>query len=121
MIVHIRKDPYDIYIGRAGCGQDGYFGNPVIKGIVCPICKEIHHTPKSTLPCFKMYFLNRVETDPLFRLKALGLRGMRLGCFCAPKGGFKPDALHICHGQIIMEWVDQQPEQTFDMEGLEWD
>lgn len=27
-VVNIRKEAYDVYIGRAGKGQDGYFGNP---------------------------------------------------------------------------------------------
>ncbi len=27
-VVNIRKKAYDVYIGRAGKGQDGYFGNP---------------------------------------------------------------------------------------------
>ena len=27
-VVNIRKEHYDQYIGRAGRGEDGYFGNP---------------------------------------------------------------------------------------------
>lgn len=27
-VVNIRKDDNDVYIGRAGKGQEGYFGNP---------------------------------------------------------------------------------------------
>ena len=27
-VVNIREEDYDVYIGRAGRGMDGYFGNP---------------------------------------------------------------------------------------------
>ena len=27
-VVNLFKNKYDVYIGRAGKGQDGYFGNP---------------------------------------------------------------------------------------------
>lgn len=27
-VVNIRKDDYDVYIGRAGKGEVGYYGNP---------------------------------------------------------------------------------------------
>ena len=27
-VVNIRKETCDVYIGRAGYGKDGYFGNP---------------------------------------------------------------------------------------------
>lgn len=27
-VVNIRKESCDVYIGRAGQGKDGYFGNP---------------------------------------------------------------------------------------------
>lgn len=28
VVVNINKESFDVYIGRAGRGQDGYFGNP---------------------------------------------------------------------------------------------
>ena len=32
VVVNIKKEPFDVYIGRAGRGQDGYFGNPFRMG-----------------------------------------------------------------------------------------
>ena len=29
-VVNIKEEKYDVYIGRAGRGQDGYFGNPFV-------------------------------------------------------------------------------------------
>ena len=32
VVVNIYKEQFDVYIGRAGRGQDGYFGNPFCMG-----------------------------------------------------------------------------------------
>jgi hypothetical protein len=32
VVVNLNKEPFDVYIGRAGRGQDGYFGNPFRMG-----------------------------------------------------------------------------------------
>jgi uncharacterized protein DUF4326 len=32
VVVNIYKEQFDVYIGRAGRGQDGYFGNPFRMG-----------------------------------------------------------------------------------------
>ena len=75
-VVNINKESYDIYIGRAGRGQDGYIGNPVrlergaLKG--------------STLEAYKTYFMNRLDNDPQFKQKVHELKGKTLGCFCKP-------------------------------------
>lgn len=84
------KEDFDVYIGRAGHGYDGYFGNPNSQG-----------SREDKLKLFKKYFYNRVKTDPEFRRRVLQLKGKRLGCFCSPKP---------CHGDIIAEYVNRQPE-----------
>jgi len=38
VVVNINKEPFDIYIGRAGRGEDGYFGNPFRIG--CGMSRE---------------------------------------------------------------------------------
>lgn len=76
---------YDVYIGRAGHGEDGYFGNP-FRGL-------------DAVPQFKSWFLNRVATDAVYRSRVLALMGKRLGCFCYPK--------QPCHGDVIARWVDE--------------
>lgn len=88
-VVNLRREAYDIYIGRAGHGHDGFFGNPFT-------LKE--HRQKA-LELFKDYFEQRVETDDAFRARAMELHGKRLGCFCKPGP---------CHGDIIARWVDDQ-------------
>lgn len=88
-VVNIRKEDYDVYIGRVGKGQDGYFGNP--------IRLNPGETRGSTLEKFKEYFYNRLQTDLQFKERIEALKGMTLGCFCKP---------NPCHGDIIKEYLD---------------
>ena len=100
-VVNIRLDAYDVYIGRAGRGEDGYFGNPFWLG------RE--EARGATIARFKEYFLERVEKDAVFRARVLALRGKKLGCFCKGRAG--PGINVPCHGDVIAEWVDAQPAQ----------
>ena len=95
-VVNLRTEEFDVYIGRAGHGYDGTFGNPIKRGVDGPL--------GSTLPAFETYFLERVDRDPVFRQRVLELKGKRLGCFCPPK--------KLCHGNIIVRWLDGDPEHT---------
>jgi len=99
-VVNLRENLYDIYIGRAGHGEGGYFGNPIRVGQPCGKCGNIHHDAGSTLLCYKRYFDARIENDPEFRTRILELQGKRLGCFCKPKP---------CHGDVIKEYLDSMP------------
>lgn len=84
--------PYDIYIGRAGHGQDGYFGNPF---------KLRPDEPRgTTLQRYREYFQSRLGTDAEFARRILELKGKTLGCFCKP---------HACHGDIIAEYLNNLP------------
>lgn len=103
-VVNIYKDPYDVYIGRAGKGQDGYYGNPVTINKTCPICGGIHKDRGSTLPCYEIYFKKRIESDSEFKERILSLEGKRLGCFCRSPND---PPTKICHGLIIAEWIKQ--------------
>lgn len=91
VVVNMRTEDHDVYIGRKGRGWSGYFGNPF---------RRSSNEPRgATIQKFRAYFLERVETDPEFKARALALRGQRLGCFCKP---------NPCHGDVIAEWVNSQ-------------
>lgn len=108
-VVNLRRAPYDVYIGRAGKGLDGYFGNPHVVGQCCTRCKTTHSTGASTLPCFTLYFQRRIGTDAEFRARVLALRGKVLGCFCHP---------NPCHGNVIAAFLNRSLE---DIEiDIEW-
>lgn len=93
-VVNLYKEPYDVYIGRAGKGKDGYFGNPVSKNKPCPKCKEIHVDNGETLECYRDYLRFKINNDAEFKRRFLELDGKTLGCFCKPKA---------CHGDIMIE------------------
>ena len=100
-VVNIRKEKYDVYIGRAGKGQDGRFGNPVIIGKICPECNKIHTSGRATLPCYKKYLWRKLNSDTDFKAQVKALNGKTLGCFCKPKP---------CHGDVLakaIEWLNQ--------------
>jgi len=84
------KVPYDVYIGRKGKGQDGYFGNP-------------HNGPdkEANIKLFKTYFYERLKTDKEFAQRVLKLRGKVLACFCHPKP---------CHGDVIAQYLNNLPK-----------
>lgn len=91
--VNLRQEAYQVYIGRAGKGQDGYFGNPFPLGS--------GESRGSSLEKYRAYFLDRLATDPEFKRRVHALKGKTLGCFCKP---------HPCHGDIIAEYLDSSDE-----------
>lgn len=97
-VVNFLREPYDEYIGRAGKGKDGYFGNPHPIGY-CYLCKRTHDR-EDAIQEFKKYFYERVNKDLGFMIRVLELKGKTLGCFCKPLS---------CHGDVIAEWLDSQP------------
>lgn len=87
-VVNINRSPYDVYCGRSGKGQDGYFGNPFN-------CTNRWRN----IVNFWYYFNNRLK-DPKFYKRVQGLRGKRLGCFCKPKD---------CHVDVIAAYLNGRP------------
>ena len=93
-VIHIKdRQPGDIYIGRAGHGEDGYFGNPF------PL--KPGESRGSTIERFRAWFWEQI-TKPEYRQRVLALRGKRLVCFCKPLA---------CHGDVIADWLNRQPEK----------
>lgn len=85
-IVNLRKEKYDVYIGRPSI-----FGNPYRI--------EVDGTREEVIEKFRLYFVDRITNDPPFRNAVLKLKGKRLGCYCKPA---------VCHGDVIAEWLDNQ-------------
>ena len=70
-VVNIRKETCNVYIGRAGYGKDGYFGNP--------FRLEATMAKGSTLGRYRKYFYHRLSTDKEFRKRIGNLQGKTLG------------------------------------------
>ncbi len=98
-VVHIKKDPYDIYIGRSGKGTASKWGNPFRIGDPHPKTG----TPIQRAEAIRLFKEYVVRGEGLHLLKDLGeLDGKTLGCFCAPKGGAGAHDPLVCHGQILL-------------------
>lgn len=94
-IVNINNtNNYDVYIGRAGHGHDGTFGNPHNVGH-CKLCGKIHDRIEA-VEAFTQYFYDRIEKDEEFKRRVLSLKDKVLGCFCSHSP---------CHGEVIVEWL----------------
>lgn len=85
----VRDDDY-VYIGRAGNGQSGYFGNP--------FTLKSENKRQEVLDQYRAYLEKKLEEDQEFRSKVRNLRGKTLVCFCKPK---------LCHGDILAEWAEK--------------
>lgn len=105
--VNLRKNAYNVYIGRAGKGKSGYYGNPVAVGRQCGQCGHVHRTGASTLPCYVKYVEARFERDLEFKEAVMSdLYGKKLGCFCKP---------NPCHGDVlaaIANWANN-PDRKY--------
>jgi ribA/ribD-fused uncharacterized protein len=84
------------YIGRAGRGQSGYFGNSHPVGAPCAQCKKTHERG-TALEAYRADFAHWIETDQEFRQQVQSLRGKKLVCFCKPRD---------CHGDVIAGWLN---------------
>ena len=104
-VVNIRQHPLlvTVYIGRAGRGHDGYFGNPVVIGQPCPECGA-KHGRDDTLLCFARYAKKRIDADPEYRSRVAALIGETLGCFCSPLP---------CHGDILARLADDLTRKEY--------
>lgn len=85
-VVNLYKEPFDVYVGRPGKGQSGYFGNPFNDG-----------TREENISRFKFYFHERLRKDMEFKARVMSLKGKALGCFCKPKP---------CHGNVIADYLN---------------
>lgn len=77
MVVHCKKSPYDIYIGRPS-----KWGNPFSIG------KD--GTRKEVIEKYR----NWIKNQPELLKDLVELKGKVLGCWCKP---------HPCHGDVLVE------------------
>jgi hypothetical protein len=88
LVVHFKKEPFDVYIGRGS-----YWGNPFseksgTKAIVKVDSRE------EAIAMYREWLLT--QPDMLARARQ-ELKGKILGCWCYPKP---------CHGDVLVELVN---------------
>lgn len=81
LVVHCRKSPFDVYIGRPS-----KWGNPFEIG------KD--GTRDEVIAKYKSW----IQTQPDLLEGVKSLRGLRLGCWCYPKP---------CHGDVLAELANK--------------
>lgn len=116
-IVNVKHEPCDVYCGRASSVSalrsfgrpieeltpeglaPGFFGNRVLSGAVCRVCKSVHlDTDKvDLLTCTIQDIDDRLRTDPTYKSAVLDLEGKVLGCWCKPK---------MCHVDIKVFYIE---------------
>jgi len=97
------KDKTDdtVYIGRAGKGETGKFGNPYEVGK-----PPDNFTVEEAVAKYNKWLRNKIETDPDYAKEIYALKGKSLGC-----PGSEPASQ--CHGQAIIRairYLDEKPE-----------
>lgn len=79
-VVHCKKEPYDVYIGRPS-----KWGNPFVIG------KD--GTRQEVVRKYREWIL----TQPQLLNDLHELKGKTLGCWCSPK---------LCHGDVLLELLE---------------
>lgn len=85
-IVHCKKEPYDVYIGRNAKASGSKWGNPYIIGRDGDRDEVIDKYEKW------------IRTQPNLIAALPELIGKTLGCWCHPKK---------CHGEILIKLVEE--------------
>ena len=80
-VVHCKKEPYDVYIGRPS-----KWGNPFTIGI--------HGTREEVITKYETY----IRANPNLMTSLHELKGKTLGCWCKPKA---------CHGDILIKLIQE--------------
>lgn len=89
LVVHCKKDLYDVYIGRPS-----KWGNPFEIG------KDGNRL--EVIEKYKEYLLN----NPILLNEIEELRGKVLGCWCRPKK---------CHGDVIIELLNNKNKNEIEL------
>ena|SRR3990167_921870 len=90
IVVHCKKEPYDVYIGRPGD-----WGNPFpIRLSALHDFAEYEGSREWSLSEYRKY----IQTRPDLLTRLPELKGKILGCWCKPN--------NACHGDILAELAD---------------
>lgn len=88
-VVHCKKEPYDVYIGRPSA-----WGNPFSHKDGTRAEYKVS-TREQAIETFEVYIRTQFALDPFFILEYLKpIAGKTLGCWCAPKP---------CHGDVLIK------------------
>jgi len=94
-VVHCKRKPYDVYIGRGRCprsGEPGRWGNPFshrpsrARGVTAVASRE------EAIARYAGWLAAELDAERISLAELAALHGKTLGCWCAP---------HACHGEVL--------------------
>lgn len=88
LVVHFKKEPFDVYIGRGS-----YWGNPFSEKNGTKAIVKVN-SREEAIAMYREWLLT--QPDMLARARQ-ELKGKILGCWCYPKP---------CHGDVLVELVN---------------
>jgi hypothetical protein len=96
-VVHCKKEPYDIYIGRPG-----KWSNPFTHISYGTLAKYVVGSRKEAIEAYREWI---TKGEGQYLLKDLHeLKGKTLGCWCKPKS---------CHGDVLIELANEETHKLF--------
>ena len=102
-IVDWMSDPNNVYIGRAGIVFVNKVRQPKQSSIWANPYKTKKYSLSECLKLYKIYIIKKIKDENLMD-ELLELRGKNLGCWCI---NTKSSSDPVCHGQILMQLIDQ--------------
>lgn len=94
-VVHCKKEPFDVYIGRPS-----KWGNPFTHKTERTLASVKVDTIEEAIRAYELSLLRQISDDPgvLETIKS-ELKGKVLGCWCKPGP---------CHGDILAKLADME-------------
>jgi hypothetical protein len=93
-IVHVK---WAEAAGARYIGRPGPFGNPfALENATDALARD------AVIQQYREWFADRIERDEEFRRAVNALKGQTLSCWCPTR----KDLWRACHGDVILEWLD---------------
>lgn len=106
-VVHCKKEPYDVYIGR---GNGSKWGNPFTHIADRKTAAQfIVANRDEAIAAYREWILNG---DGQYLLKDLHeLEGKTLGCWCCQTPSYYVEGMKmVCHGEILLELINKNKQ-----------
>jgi hypothetical protein len=98
-VVHCKKEPYDIYIGRPSM-----WGNPFShKGDT--LARYRVNSVQEAIWEYERYLRHQLRSEAIIWSDIEHLYGKTLGCWCKPGP---------CHGDILVEYADRANKGNYE-------